>query len=472
MSRWDRPPGPKDVRWFLRLVGKVLIVTGMLMFGFVAFQLWGTGLEYARAQDRAEDQFNEMLERVSTTTSTSLSTTPPTSTSATSSTTPATTTTPLAPGETTVPGSLAGPTSTTTATTTATTTLAPTTTTTLAPSSTVPDFGERIEAMQITDGEAFGFIAFPKLDQGMYIYPGVGREDLKNGPGHFPETPMPGQLGNSAIAGHRTTYGEPFRHLDELEVGDEILVTMPYGVFTYRVTSVVIVDPSDREVIATTDPDVASLTLATCHPAYSARERLIIHAELDLDASDAPGLPVINYGRDTPIPTDVGLPGEDVEDSTATTGPTTPAPTTSTAAPAAAAAVAPTSTVVGQASVASTSAAATTAGPTTAPPTTEPGPSTTSGAIPSVSPGGPPGGPVDALDNSEEAFSNRWFSDEEAFPQVTLWAGTCAALAVAAYQIAKRFRNSFIGLAVGVVPFVVGLYFFYENVNRLLPAAL
>ena len=441
VSRWDRPPGPKDVRWFLRLVGKILICTGLLMFGFVAYQLWGTGIEYARAQDRAEDQFNEMLERVSTTTSTSTSTTSTTSTPTT-----------LPPGATTVPGSVVATTSTTTSTTT----------TTVPPPTTIPDFSERIEAMEITDGEAFGFIAFPKLEQGMYIYPGVGREDLKNGPGHFPETPMPGQLGNSAIAGHRTTYGEPFRNLDELEVGDEIVVTMPYGIFTYRVTSVEIVDPSDREVIATTDPDVAALTLTTCHPEYSASQRLIVHAELDLEASPPPGLPVINYGRDTPIPTEVGLPGEDVVDPTTTPAPSTQ-PTTTTAP------TAPTSTVAGQTTGPTTSAAATTAAPTTA----FVAPSTTADPIYSVNPGGgATGGPTDILDNDEEAFSNRWFGDEEAFPQVTLWAGSCAAIVVAAYQLAKRFRNLFVGLVVGIVPFVVGLYFFYENVNRLLPAAL
>src|SRR5688572_31712020 len=90
VSRWDRPPGPRDIRWFLRLVGKILICTGLLMFGFVAYQLWGTGIEYARAQDRAEDQFNEMLERVSTSTPTPTTT----STSSTTSTTSTTTTFP------------------------------------------------------------------------------------------------------------------------------------------------------------------------------------------------------------------------------------------------------------------------------------------------------------------------------------------------------------------------------------------
>ena len=230
---------------------------------------------------------------------------------------------------------------------------------------------------------------------------------------------------------------------------------MPYGIFTYRVTSVEIVDPSDREVIATTDPDVASLTLTTCHPEYSASQRLIIHADLDLEASPPPGLPVINYGRDTPIPTDVGLPGEDVDDPT-----TTLAPTTTSASP--------TSTIVGQTTGPSTSAVATSLAPTTVV-----APSTTTDPLYTVNPGGgATGGPTDVLDNSEEAFSNRWFSDEEAFPQVTLWAGSCAAIVMAAYLLAKRFRNLLIGLAIGVLPFVVGLYFFYENVNRLLPAAL
>jgi len=438
VSRWDRPPGPRDVRWFLRLVGKILICTGLLMFGFVAYQLWGTGLEYARAQDRAEDQFNEMLERVSTSTSTTTSTTSTTST-----------TTTLPPGVTTVPGSVVATTSSTSTPSTSTTTTTP------APE-TAPDFSDIIEGMQITEGEPIGFVNLVPLEQGMYIYPGVSREDLKNGPGHFPETPLPGQLGNSAVAGHRTTYGEPFRNLDELADGDEIIVTMPYGTFTYIVTSTEIVDPSDREVIATTDPDIATLTLTTCHPEYSASQRLIIHAQLDVASSPPPGLPVINYGRDTPIPTDVGLPGEDVDDPT-----TTPAPTTTIGAP--------TSTVAGQTTGPTTSAAATTAAPTTA---LAP-PSTTTDPIYSVNPGGgSTGGPTDGFGSDDEAFSNRWFSDEEAFPQVTLWAGSCAAIVVAAYQLAKRFRNLPIGLAVGIIPFVVGLYFFYENVNRLLPAAL
>ena len=73
---------------------------------------------------------------------------------------------------------------------------------------------------------------------------------------------------------------------------------------------------------------------------------------------------------------------------------------------------------------------------------------------------------------AEDAFSNHWFTDSAAWPQVALWGALATAVVVGAYFLAKRFRNSWIGLAAGVVPFVVALYFFYQNVNRLLPAAL
>ena len=73
---------------------------------------------------------------------------------------------------------------------------------------------------------------------------------------------------------------------------------------------------------------------------------------------------------------------------------------------------------------------------------------------------------------AEDAFSNRWFTDSAAWPQVALWGALAAAVVVGGYFVAKRFRNSWVGLAVAVVPFVVALYFFYQNVNRLLPAAL
>ena len=103
-------------------------------------------------------------------------------------------------------------------------------------------------------------------------------EDLKDGPGHYPGTRMPGELGNSAIAGHRTTYGAPFNRLDELAPGDPIEVTTLSGVFRYEVTEQLIVDPDSVEVLD--DTDDGRLTLTTCHPKYSAAERLIIVAKL------------------------------------------------------------------------------------------------------------------------------------------------------------------------------------------------
>jgi sortase A len=417
------------------------------MFGFVAYQLWGTGIEYARAQDRLENDFEELLAELSTT-----------STSTGSSTAAPTTTSP--PGSTTT---VAGqpPASTTTPSTTAPTTPPNT--------STIPDYGEIIAGMDITPGQAIGFLGIPRLDLGVYVVPGVGREDLKQGVGHFPQTPMPGQLGNAAIAGHRTTYGHPFLDLDQLELGDEIDVTMPYGVFVYRVTSIEIVEPSQTEVIATTDPTKATLTLATCHPAYTARQRLIIHAELDVAASTAPGQPLLNYGYDEPFGDGTfGLPGDEGE-STATT---TAEPTT-TAAPTT---VATTTVATTATTVAGAIPASTTTAPAASTTTVEPTvPSTTDEPLAAVGPGsltgGIPGGD-DVTEGNGEAFNNRWFSDDEAFPQVALWAGAVAAIAVAAYQLAKWRRNLLIGFALGVLPFVVGLYFFYENVNRLLPAAL
>jgi len=88
--------------------------------------------------------------------------------------------------------------------------------------------------------------------------------------------------------------------------------------------------------------------------------------------------------------------------------------------------------------------------------------------------GGTIGGPQGGGDGeaAEDAFSNHWFTDSAAWPQVALWGGLAAAAVAGAYFLAKRIRNGWIGLAVGVVPFVVALYFFYQNVNRLLPAAL
>ena len=124
----------------------------------------------------------------------------------------------------------------------------------------------------IQEGDPVARIEMPSIGVDHIVVAGVGKSDLKKGPGHYPETPMPGQLGNAAIAGHRTTYGQPFFDVDKLEVGDEIIVTTLVGRYVYRVTGQQIVSPSDYQVVATVDPTRATLTLTSCHPKWTARE--------------------------------------------------------------------------------------------------------------------------------------------------------------------------------------------------------
>jgi sortase A len=121
-------------------------------------------------------------------------------------------------------------------------------------------------------------IEIPKIGVSQYVVEGVGVEDLKKGPGHYPGTPMPGEHGNAAIAGHRTTYGHPFYDLDELDPGDAIFVTTPAGKFQYNVMDKKSVTPDSVYVLDNTPDD--RLTLTTCNPKYSAAERLIVTASL------------------------------------------------------------------------------------------------------------------------------------------------------------------------------------------------
>lgn len=117
----------------------------------------------------------------------------------------------------------------------------------------------------------------------LYVVQGVTLSDLQRGPGHYPGTALPGEKGNFAVAGHRTTYGAPFFNLDQLRKGDEVIVTTrDRKKFTYRVHKQQIVSPADTWVI---EPDPLKrgkklLTLTTCNPRFSNAERLIIFAEL------------------------------------------------------------------------------------------------------------------------------------------------------------------------------------------------
>jgi len=139
------------------------------------------------------------------------------------------------------------------------------------------------------EGEPVGVIRIPKIGLERTIVQGVTVPDLRKGPGHYPDSPMPGQIGNAAIAGHRTTYGQPFNRIDELVPGDEISIVTLTGTFRYTVTEQLIVSPHDVQVLDPT-PD-ATLTLTSCHPKYSSRQRIVVKAKLNVEASPPPVKP-------------------------------------------------------------------------------------------------------------------------------------------------------------------------------------
>ena len=107
---------------------------------------------------------------------------------------------------------------------------------------------------------------------------GTTPADLREGPGLIAGTPLPGQRGTTAIAGHRTTYGAPFRHLDALRRGDAITLRLPYGSFRYAVEGRRIVDPGDLSVLRRVGHD--RLVLSACHPLFSAARRIVVLARL------------------------------------------------------------------------------------------------------------------------------------------------------------------------------------------------
>jgi sortase A len=127
-------------------------------------------------------------------------------------------------------------------------------------------------------GDAIGRIEIPAIGVKDYVVEGTDTDNLRKGPGHYPDTPLPGERGTSAIAGHRTTYGAPFRHIDELKRGQVITIDLPYGRYVYRVERTKIVDDSDFSVLRTVGHD--RLVLSACHPLYSAAQRVIVFARL------------------------------------------------------------------------------------------------------------------------------------------------------------------------------------------------
>lgn len=216
----------------LGAVGRACIAVGVLILLFVVYQLWGTGIREAQAQRKLENEFEQRLGDAGVS----------------------------APDE-----SAQGP--------------APTTTTTAPGPPPAP----------AVEGEAVAHVRIPAIGVDKIVVEGVTLEDLKRGPGHYPDTPLPGQPGNAAIAGHRTTYGAPFNRIDELDPGDEILVTTVQGAFRYEVSDQLIVSP--KEVAVLDDFGDNRLTLTACHPKYSARQRIVVVAALVGEAAPAANAP-------------------------------------------------------------------------------------------------------------------------------------------------------------------------------------
>lgn len=162
------------------------------------------------------------------------------------------------------------------------------------------------EPTEVAVGDGFAVLRIPRLgdwnDSPPVVVEGVGVEDLKKGPGHIPGTAMPGEVGNVVLSGHRTTYGAPFNRFDELRPGDAVVLETRDTWFTYRMTSSQIVSPNAIEVTypvpgdATATPTKKLLTMTTCNPKYSAKQRLIISAELESADLKSAGRPASLQG--------------------------------------------------------------------------------------------------------------------------------------------------------------------------------
>jgi sortase A len=390
----DTGPWWKDWHAWLGGAGRTLIAVGLLLFAFVAYQLWGTGIEQARSQSELADRFGALQQQALAVTGPASTGTNPATSSATSS--PATS----SPATAAIATAVAPPTAPPTGLPPVATTIAP-------------------PVVEIAPGDPVARLRIPTLGVDQTIVSGVGRKDLEAGPGHFRTTPLPGQNGNAAVAGHRTTFGEPFRRLDELDTGDRIEVTDVFGrTYVYLVAEAFVVAPTDVKVLE--DRGRPELTLVTCDPPFTADRRLIVRAVLD-PAGSAVVAPV--------------------------TLPATPA---TTAVP---------MTLPGGSDVATTAGGTTAGG-------TDGGSDAPVEAVPT---GQSTPRPEDQAE-SADAFGQTWFADTGAWPGVIGWGLGLGVIGLSAWRISRRAGRNWVGALVAVAPFAATLYFFFQHVNRLLPA--
>lgn len=158
-----------------------------------------------------------------------------------------------------------------------TTTTAPAPTTTLAQQETTP-IAPPPDPRGDEPGNQIGGIAIPKLGVDEPLLEGIRLTTLDNGPGHWPGTAMPGEVGNVVVAAHRTSHGGPFRHIDQLTEGDTVEFTTEAGLSTYVVTGTMVVNPDATWIVNPTDTPTA--TLFACHPPGSTAQRIVVNLEL------------------------------------------------------------------------------------------------------------------------------------------------------------------------------------------------
>jgi sortase A len=229
-------------RWGLR-IGVTLFGVGLLLVSFVAYQLWGTALYESHAQGNLRNKLESTLHRH-------------------------------------LPASVAP---------TVHHTGLPPLASSLAASTSDPAIDT-----------AIGLLSIPKIGLNDAIVEGVGEVELEQGPGHYPGTPLPGQAGNVAIAGHRTTYAHPFYNLNVLAPGDPIYILTKQGLFRYKVVGTQVVPPSDVAVL-TSQTNAATLTLTTCNPRYSAATRMVVTADFDPQSSGGHGVPTSTTTSTSPV---------------------------------------------------------------------------------------------------------------------------------------------------------------------------
>ncbi len=450
----------------LGTLGKTVISIGLVILLFGIFQLWGTGVIEARAQRGLDSDFSDLLE-----TAGALGGPAP---NPVVEAPPEPTATPgadAAPEPTATPG--AAETSDTAGTPAPTTAPEPTATQTPTPTAppeptTTPEPTPDpawLEMLYPKWGSALARIHIPSLGVSKTVVEGVRVSDLRKGPGHYPNTPLPGQAGNVAIAGHRTTYGAPFGDIDKLAPGNQIFVETIQGRFVYQVVAQedgqghFIVQPRAVEVLSQDFRDHPNrLTLTACHPKGSARQRIIVVAELV--GKPAPTYP--RPGAEQPAPTMIAdeIPDEAVGDEAADREtPARPAAetgTTSTPTPT------PTAIADENQDKVGGGAAAGPGSPPESPPGGETeragtsGPSTPASATPVSAP-------------VTDSFGEGLNGDSDGLLPALMWGSAALAIWFSALFAGHRWRR-LPAYTLSALPFLVVLFMAFWHIDRIIPS--